>query len=378
LRSGFLKGTGATCSNNFIPSTFAVVRLMHSDFITSQDKRWMQILHQAPHDFYHLPEYVSFCGRHEGGLPCAFVAQCGSRVLFVPLLMRAVPSELDPEPGFCDVLTPYGYPGPILVGDPSEETVLEILQEYLRACRERGIISSFWRLHPLLPFPLRSLRDSGDLIHHGFTVYIDLSRTQEQLWQETSLNHRRDIKALQKNGFATVRNDWRHWQAFVDAYRGKMRRVGAHRFYLFSDDYFEDLRTTLRDHLEFWTALSPEGDFAGAAVFLVENGIVQYHLGATNEKYFGWSPNKLIFSEVRLWAREAGHRVFHLGGGLGGKRDSLYTFKSRFSPLTAPFHTFRAIIMPDIYADLVRRHGDDREGGHRDGNDFFPAYRKPS
>jgi hypothetical protein len=350
---------------------------MHTDFIAPQDRLWSQILQQAHHDIYHLPEYVSFCARHEGGLPCAFVARSGSRALFVPLLRRALPSELHPDPGFCDVLTPYGYPGPILAGNPSDETLLEMLQAYLCACREYGIISSFWRLHPLLPFPLGPLGNSGNLVHHGFTVYIDLAHTPEQLWQETSLNHRRGIKTLKNQGFVVVRNDWRHWQTFVDAYRETMCRVGADEFYRFSDDYFEEFKTVFGSRLEFWTALSPEGDFAGAALFLVENGIVQYHLGATAEKYFDWSPQKLILSEVRFWAREAGHRVFHLGGGLGGKNDSLYTFKSRFSPLTAPFYTFRTIIMPEVYADMVRRHGRDREGRFNNGNDFFPAYRKP-
>jgi hypothetical protein len=350
---------------------------MHTDFIAPQDKRWSQILQHAPHDFYHLPEYVSFCARHEGGLPCAFVAQSGGQALFVPLLMRALPPELQPESGFCDVLTPYGYPGPILVGNPSEETLHKMLQAYLRVCREYSIISSFWRLHPLLPFPLGPLGNSGVLVHHGFTVYIDLAHTPEQLWQETSLNHRRGIKTLKKNGFVVVRNDWNYWQAFIDAYRETMFRVGACEFYLFSDDYFEDLKTALGNRIEFWTALSPEGEFASAALFLVEDGIVQYHLGATTEKYFDWSPNKLILSEVRFWAREAGHRVFHLGGGRGGKLDSLYTFKSRFSHLTAPFHTFRAIIMPAVYADMVRRHGRGSQGRNDGEDDFFPAYRKP-
>jgi lipid II:glycine glycyltransferase (peptidoglycan interpeptide bridge formation enzyme) len=123
--------------------------------------------------------------------------------------------------------------------------------------------------------------------------------------------------------------------------------------------------------------LSPEGEVAAGGLFTAVKGIVEYHLGANVQEFLQWSPLKLLISEVRTWAREAGHRLLHLGGGVGGDMDSLYIFKSRFSPLAADFHTFRAVLMPEVYDQLtLKRFG----GGKRpeaEENDFFPAYRTP-
>jgi hypothetical protein len=351
---------------------------MLAEFISPDDRRWKELLTRVNHDFYHLPEYISFAARHEGGRPCAFFAETGSNALLVPLLMRDLPRELDPEPGLCDVLTPYGYPGPILAGDPTEETVAEMLQGFLRVSRQRAVVSAFWRLHPLLSFPLEPLRKMGVLVRHGNTVYVDLSQPPEQMWRETSNNHRRHIKQLQRNGFVAVRNDWRYWQSFIEIYWETMARVEASEFYFFPADYFEELKETLGDRLDLWTVLSPQGEVASAAIFVTVKGIVQYHLGATTKKFLDMSPLKLIISEVRLWGCRAGHRLLHLGGGNGGAMDSLYTFKARFSPLSAGFYTFRATPMPNAYADLTLKRLGAAAG--KDGNDdgFFPAYRRPS
>ena len=141
---------------------------MFADFIVPQDKRWSEILRRAPHDFYHLPEYTSFAARQEGGQAVAFVAQIGEQALLVPLLMRSLPDELEPDSDLCDVLTPYGYPGPVLADAPSDQTVVKMLQGFVDSARERGIVSAFWRLHPLLPFPLEQLKKFGTLIQHRF------------------------------------------------------------------------------------------------------------------------------------------------------------------------------------------------------------------
>jgi hypothetical protein len=350
---------------------------MIAEFISPDDSMWEIFLSGVDHDFYHLPEYISLAARQEGGQPCAFFAETEGSSLLVPLLMRPIPEELNSEPGSCDVLTPYGYPGPLLSGNPSEDTVNSMLRSFVRAGREKGVVSAFWRLHPLLPFPLAPLGEFGKLVQHGRTVYIDLSLTPEQMWQETSNNHRRHIRQMQKKGFVVVHNEWRYLESFVKAYRESMSRLEASQFYFFSDDYFEYLRKALGDRLSLWTVLSPEGEVAAGGLFTAVKGIVEYHLGANVQEFLQWSPLKLLISEVRTWAREAGHRLLHLGGGVGGDMDSLYIFKSRFSPLAADFHTFRAVLMPEVYDQLtLKRFG----GGKRpeaEENDFFPAYRTP-
>lgn len=349
---------------------------MFLEFISSQDAIWTQLLQRASHDVYHLPEYVSFAARQEGGRAGAFVARSGDDALLIPLITRALPPALNVKGDYCDVLTPYGYAGPVVIGQPSDETLARMFDGFLQLGRERGIVSAFLRLHPLLPFPMEPLRSIGALVSHGRTVYMDLSLTPEEMWAQTHQSHRRHIRKLQNNGFVAVRDQWEHWPAFADAYRKTMQRVGAGGFYFFSDDYFEDLKASLGDKLAFWAVLSPDGKLAGAAVLTAVNGIVQYHLGGTADEFVQWSPNKLLFSEARLWAKEQGFRLFHLGGGVGGAQDSLYTFKSRFAPLSTEFHTLRIVVMPSVYADLIPEVTGDFGLPRNDEEQFFPAYRK--
>lgn len=350
---------------------------MFADFLSTGDRRWLQILQQTPHDFYHLPEYVSLAARHEGGRPCAFYAECEGSALLVPLLMRSLPADLQADSGLCDVATPYGYPGPILAGNSSESVLEEMLQAFVRVSRERRVVSAFWRIHPLLKFPLGALQHFGVLVYQGNTVFIDLLQPAEQLWQSTSNNHRRHINRLKKDGFSVVQNDWSHFEAFIKIYYEAMDRVGANRFYFFPEEYFFGLKNELCHRIDFWTVISPTGELAAAGLFSSTNGIVEYHLGAPAASYLDCSPLKLLISEVRFWAKNTGNRVMHLGGGVGGGNDSLYDFKSRFSPLKVPFHTFRSILQPTVYSELsMKRHGDGINIKEIK-SEFFPAYRTP-
>ncbi len=161
----------------------------------------------------------------------------------------------------------------------------------------------------------------------------------------------------------------------MEVYRATMRRVGAKEFYLFSDNYFEDLKGVLEDKLDLWTVLSPDGEFAAGGVFTVTNGIVEYHLGGTAEKYLSTAPSKLMFSDVRNWGKEAGNRVFHLGGGLGGKTDSLFQFKAGFSQDYADFFTFRMVLDQPKY-DRLEKKWRLLSGELKQDLDSFPIYRK--
>jgi hypothetical protein len=82
---------------------------------------------------------------------------------------------------------------------------------------------------------------------------------------------------------------------------------------------------------------------------------------------------------VRRWGRERGDRVLHLGGGRGGREDSLFAFKSRFSKRRHPFYTGRWILDPQAYRELVagRQRLLERSGRRVAGTGWFPLYRAP-
>ena len=89
---------------------------MQAELIGAGDPRWGAFLGACRHDFYHLPEYVALCARHEGGEPAAFWAEQGDAGLLVPMVLRPLPAELDPDPAWRDSVAPYGYPCPLVRG----------------------------------------------------------------------------------------------------------------------------------------------------------------------------------------------------------------------------------------------------------------------
>ncbi len=84
-----------------------------------------------------------------------------------------------------------------------------------------------------------------------------------------------------------------------------------------------------------------------------------------------------MFNYVRYWAKERGNQVFHLGGGVGGTKDSLYRFKAGFSKQTHTFMTMRLITNENIYRQLVDLQAKflKIETEKLFSTNYFPAYR---
>ena len=118
------------------------------------------------------------------------------------------------------------------------------------------------------------------------------------------------------------------------------------------------------------------GDDLGAAGLFIEfGGIVQAHLVGTNRTLLALSPFKVLLDDARMWARARGNTVLHLGGGRGGREDTLLKFKGEFSPRRHVFRVGRWVFDQRRYCDLVEA----RRSGSPDGwvldASYFPGYR---
>ncbi|HMB05930.1 MAG TPA: GNAT family N-acetyltransferase [Isosphaeraceae bacterium] len=351
-------------------------------FIDPDSPRWSEALGATRHDFYHLPSYARLAGRLEGGEAMAFVAEEGGRRLLVPLIVRPIPAGVAGGGGLLDATCPYGYPG--LLFDPGAEgegrvrfldRAIEIL---LRQLRERNIISLFLRLHPILAHPLEPLARAGHLCQHGETISIDLTISEEDNRKQICSMHRRAIQRAERMGTcARIDREWREIEAFVGLYYQTMWRAGADDAYHFPRDYFSDLRRALDGRLHLCVT-ELEGRIISAGLFAETSGIVQYHLSGSDEEFLAHSPLKAMLDFVRRWAKGRGDRIFHLGGGVGGKEDSLFAFKAGFSRARHPFYTWRAVTDEPAYRALIGR-WELCSGMRADGIDgFFTAYRRPA
>ena len=87
------------------------------------------------------------------------------------------------------------------------------------------MVTTFVRLHPLLPVPLDVLDTAGDVIHHGETVSVDLTLSLEETWHETRRDHHNHINRARRAGVEVVFDDWERLDEWVTIYHEIMQRL---------------------------------------------------------------------------------------------------------------------------------------------------------
>jgi serine/alanine adding enzyme len=251
-----------------------------------------------------------------------------------------------------DVVTPYGYGGPTADG---------FWDAYEEWARERGAVTTFVRFHPLY----------GN--QRGAPIHVDeLAPTvawrldpERDLLAGLHFKHRNKVTKAGKAGATVTQHEG--LGEFVPLYEDTMRRLDADDFYLFEPAYWERLGELplVRFDAEI------EGEVVASALCLATPPWLHYHLSGTTDAGRSTGSSTLVLLEAARWGQANGYERFHLGGGLGGKEDSLHHFKARFDPEgLVPAAVGKAIHDEGTYREL--------SGGDASYDGFFPAYRAPS
>ncbi|HVU38381.1 MAG TPA: GNAT family N-acetyltransferase [Opitutales bacterium] len=353
------------------------------DVIDAGDPRWSEFLRKFPrHDFYHLPAYVTLEAERRGGRARAYVYHDNLGTMMIPFVESSAPLAMQPS-GLPtqDALAPYGYTSPLveLRGGEREngELLARVLERLAEHLRQRNICAMLMRFHPLLPVPQASFRTHGRLVTHGETVWCNLRQSPEALWGETRGRYRSYIHALEREGYQVEFDPaGRDMDAFFEIYYDTMRRVNAAPDYFFSKEYLQSLQKLLGERFLLAHVRSPAGRIVSSGFFTFCQGLVQYHLSGNDIGDEGANALKLLLHRVRLQARDAGYEKFHLGGGVGARKDSLFQFKSGFSPQRATFCTWRMVVDQPAYDRLCRQWERLNRAMADPPEGFFPAYRK--
>ena len=126
------------------------------------------------------------------GEPTLLVLRAASGGVAFPFLLREVPGE----PGLSDVITPYGFGGPIGFGaDPPWAGFHEA---YERWCEEHRVVTTFVRFHPLYANQVDA-SPSMDVVPLAGTVGWRLEPGADLMDGITS-KHRRKIRAAERAG----------------------------------------------------------------------------------------------------------------------------------------------------------------------------------
>jgi Acetyltransferase (GNAT) domain len=349
---------------------------MNVQILDWQNPLWNQILWKLQHDIYHLPEYVYLEAKRTQTTAEAVVIQDKENIFFVSCLLRSCHDIFNKIEIF-DITSAYGYSG-ILFSEAASNNQAFIdycLTEIKQIFKLRGVCCAFLRLHPILSNSREIFND--DLIETGETISIDLTLSESQIWAHTRKGHQSTINKCKRLGFISrMVSVIDNIHVFKAIYDETMHRVDAKQAYYFDSQYFTDLLKldTNKLHLCF---VEFENEIAAACLFFECCGIVQAHLGGTRNRFLHDSPFNLLLHDVRLWAKTRGNKFLHIGSGVGGAKDSLFTFKSGFSRQRHQWFALRLITDVDKYYHLVELKAQNLQVESKEllSAKYFPAYR---
>lgn len=338
--------------------------------------QWDEALAEAgPHDFHHLAAYHKLAEIRGEGEGYLLVMRTQRATIAFPLLLRKIniPSVVDASEGLKDATSVYGYAGPVASGDVDEEDLKQFHREVQAFFEQERVVTAFSRLHPLLnQGPL--LQDYGQVVESGVTLSVDLTVPPDLQFARYRKIYRREIRQLRKMGLTCEIVGREDLEECFNIYNQTMDRVHAEPTYYFGRDYFDFLLSEMPGVFHLF-ACKVDGEIACAGLVGLCNGIIQQHLACTSAKHLHLSPSRLMYDVVREWGNERGARFYHLGGGVGGTRDSLYRFKAGFGGDEYKFTTWQHVVNGADYHELCQ--AITHIPGSTVDASYFPVYRQP-
>lgn len=238
--------------------------------------------------------------------------------------------KLDEE--LYDLETPYGYGGP-LTNSNDEHFLKRAFFEYKKHCRDKLIVCEFIRFHPFNEMVKnKCLFDM--FIQERQIVLVDLLKSTEERQKAYSKTTRNIVKKAKK--FLTVEVDNTPLPDFLKMYYQTMQKNIASDFFYFDDAYFKKLQEI---DGAFLLATKKNNEYASIGFFLCGKELAHYHLSANNQELSKENGNYLLLDAAFEHAKANGCKYMLLGGGrTSSPDDSLFKFKSKFSPSLLPFY----------------------------------------
>lgn len=325
---------------------------------------WYEYLREfGKTDIYYSYEYGEiFAQKEKGKIMAAYYENNGTKV-FYPFIKRAVNSD------FFDIVTPYGYGGPLLQGNKNFTN--DFNKYFKQYCLENKVLTEVIRFHPLIANHEISF-DSSDVQYIRKTTAVDLSGSLDEIRNNyTTLTKRNIRKASEKKVSCFVaEKSLKNITEFQRIYNETMDRNEADDYYYFS---LKELEAQLKDtplSKNYLLFAKHDNQIIAGIILFIGKEFGHYHLGGSLSAYLNLRPNNILFDFMIEFAHEQGVKKLHLGGGYQ-EGDGLFKFKSSFTNSNHyDYFLGREIHNRHGYYDLLKKLKlDSRE------ESFFPIYR---
>lgn len=292
-------------------------------------------------------------------------------IVVMPFYLRPIPSEINKNNQLYDVISTWGYSGP-LYNNKTSESIIKIFWSLVdKWYLENNVVTEFIRFN----------NHENILAYSGVlkpTMHIVKGKllSEEILWNNYNRKVRKNFNKAKREKLTTrifyknidieIMNDFH--RIFIHT----MERTHAEsRYYNDKEKLFTFIKSHPENALIILTFLN-DAPISSEMVLLSSDSMFSF-LGGTLSEYFDLRPNEILKHHLNLWGYKNGYKYFILGGGLG-KDDGIFKYKQSFFPNDAlPFYTGRKILNKEIYSVLCVNSGQDAYS-----EEFFPMYRKQS
>ncbi len=323
-------------------------------------------------DFYFDDNYGKLYEKIESGVQEIFEYEDENGKVSNQYIKRNINDKIDNKEYF-DIVTPYGYGGPIIeYCTGNKEKLLEKYEEKFKEYAiKNDIVSEFIRFHPIVENAL-DFQKIYNSIYMRKTLVTNLKDYDDPVQAQFSKNCRKSIRqAINRGVTYKITEAPEDLNKFKEIYYETMKRNNATDYYYFDDEYFDKMLKYYKDNIVLIEAYFEEKVIA-VCLYFVYNKIIHVHLSGTITDYLYLSPEYVMQYAITLWGKENGYDLIHRGGGRSNsEEDSLYLFKKNFARIeNRDFYIGKKIWNEEIYNKLCELKNVDNQEA------FFPAYRK--
>lgn len=322
-------------------------------------------------DIYFEPDYARLY-ETDDNKAVEYRFECEHGVITNLFLKRKINISLPNGIQYYDLVTPYGYGGPVIHSATDKEKLIAAYMEDFKAFTVReNIIAEFVRFHPIVGNAL-DFKEAYNATYDRKTVGTNLTY-DDVISTEFSKHKRKDIRRILKNPEIKYEVDENpeSLDDFVEIYYSTMDRDGADAYYYFDKTYFQKMLDAFHGHITTGKVFL-RGKLIAMGVYFRYGKYLHAHLSGTLSEYLEYSPAYILKYALAIYGHEKGYEVIHYGGGSSrSEENGLYKFKREFGKNTVfDFYIAKKVWNEDVYKSICEAVGADIN------TEFFPAYRE--